>query len=63
MTGHMKEAQFPFGVALAALAIDHGVGYSPVGEAEHPFDAKPEKILVTAIGHHQFEGMALVSGG
>ncbi|MER8566971.1 beta-ketoacyl-ACP synthase [Mesorhizobium sp. M0924] len=62
LTGHMKEAQFPFAVALAALAVDRKAAY-PVFDAaaEKPFEGIPETVLATAIGYHQFEGMALVN--
>ncbi|TIP06331.1 MAG: beta-ketoacyl-ACP synthase [Mesorhizobium sp.] len=61
LTGHMKEAQFPFAVALAAMAIDRKAGY-PVFDAaaEKPFDGAPKAVLATAIGYHQFEGMGLI---
>ncbi|QKC96480.1 beta-ketoacyl-ACP synthase [Mesorhizobium sp. NZP2298] len=62
LTGHMKEAQFPFAVALAALAVDRRAGY-PIFDAaaEKPFEGVPTTVLATAIGYHQFEGMALVN--
>ncbi|WP_214470511.1 beta-ketoacyl-ACP synthase [Mesorhizobium sp. dw_380] len=62
LTGHMKEAQFPFAVALAALAVDRKAAY-PVFDAtaEKPFEGIPASVLATAIGYHQFEGMALVN--
>ncbi|MBZ9742538.1 MULTISPECIES: beta-ketoacyl-ACP synthase [unclassified Mesorhizobium] len=62
LTGHMKEAQFPFAVALAALAVNRKAAY-PVFDAtaEKPFDGIPASVLATAIGYHQFEGMALVN--
>ncbi|PTE09169.1 beta-ketoacyl-ACP synthase [Mesorhizobium helmanticense] len=62
LTGHMKEAQFPFAVALAALAVERKAAY-PVFDAanEKPFSGIPRTVLATAIGYHQFEGMALVS--
>src|SRR5690606_17923578 len=57
LTGHMKEAQFPFAVALAALALDRKAGY-PVFDAqtERPFEGIPHSVLATAIGYHYFEG-------
>ncbi|PWK69039.1 beta-ketoacyl-ACP synthase [Aminobacter sp. AP02] len=61
LTGHMKEAQFPFAVALAALAVDRGAGYPAFEQGEKIFAGKPENVLATAVGYHQFEGMALVS--
>lgn len=62
LTGHMKEAQFPFAVALAALAVDRKAGY-PVfdAQAEKRFEGIPHSVLATAVGYHYFEGMALVS--
>jgi 3-oxoacyl-[acyl-carrier-protein] synthase II len=62
LTGHLKEAQFPFAVALAALAVANGAPY-PAFEAafERPYEGVPQDVLATAIGYHQFEGMALVS--
>lgn len=60
--GHMKEAQFPFAVALAALAVRNGQAYPPFDPAsEKPFDGAPRSVLATTIGYHQFEGMAMVS--
>lgn len=61
LTGHMKEAQFPFAVALAALAVDRKAAY-PAFDAtvEKPFVGVPRSVLATAIGYHQFEGMGLV---
>jgi 3-oxoacyl-[acyl-carrier-protein] synthase II len=62
LTGHLKEAQFPFAVALAALAIDRHSPY-PTFDAtgEKPFTGTPDAALATAIGYFHFEGMALVS--
>ncbi len=45
MIGHALEAQFPFGVALAALAVENGLA----GEA-----------VVTSVGHKRGEGLARV---
>ncbi|MCR4266229.1 beta-ketoacyl-ACP synthase [Nitratireductor sp. ZSWI3] len=62
LTGHMKEAQFPFAVALAALAVHHGKPYpafDPQNEAA--FEGAPQAALATAIGYHCFEGMGLVT--
>ncbi|MBN9233811.1 MULTISPECIES: beta-ketoacyl-ACP synthase [Phyllobacteriaceae] len=62
LTGHMKEAQFPFAVALAALAIHNKAPYPTFDAAsERNFDGIPEQVLATAVGYHQFEGLALVS--
>lgn len=61
LTGHLREAQFPFAVALAALAVKNGASY-PAFDAENEaeLDGAPKAALATAIGHHRFEGAALV---
>ncbi|MEO5322608.1 beta-ketoacyl-ACP synthase [Mesorhizobium sp. CC13] len=61
LAGHMKEAQFPFAVALAALAVDKGAGYPAFEAGEKEFAGAPKNVLATAVGYHQFEGVALVS--
>ena len=62
VTGHLKEAQFPFAIALAALAIRNRAGYPPFDPAnETDLNDVPEAVLATAIGYHRFEGAALVS--
>ncbi|WP_367714874.1 beta-ketoacyl-ACP synthase [Nitratireductor sp. GISD-1A_MAKvit] len=61
LTGHLKEAQFPFAVALAALALHHGSPYPAFDETTEPaFDGSPETVLATAIGYHCYEGMGLI---
>ena len=62
MTGHMKEAQFPFAVALAALAVGRKSGYPPFDPPnERQYAGTPEAVLATAVGYNLFEGMALVA--
>ncbi len=61
LTGHMKEAQFFFAVALAALSVGNGKAPAPFDASEKPFDGKVSRALATAVGHHYFEGMALVA--
>ncbi|WP_274424288.1 beta-ketoacyl-ACP synthase [Chelativorans sp. YIM 93263] len=61
LTGHLKEAQFPFAVALAALAVHHEASYPAFDmENEKAFDAAPSAALATTIGYNCFEGMGLV---
>jgi len=60
LTGHMKEAQFPFAVALAALAVAHGEPYKPFDPSEAAFAGSPHSVLATAVGSSHFEGMALI---
>ncbi len=61
LTGHMKEAQFPFAIALAALAISNGAAY-PAFDPENEGEAAgaPLAALATAVGYRRFEGAALV---
>ncbi|WP_173931536.1 beta-ketoacyl-ACP synthase [Chelativorans sp. Marseille-P2723] len=62
LTGHLKEAQFPFAVALAALAIRNGQAYPVFDDRnEQPFDETPAEVLATTVGYHCFEGMCLVA--
>ncbi|WP_166163043.1 beta-ketoacyl-ACP synthase [Chelativorans oligotrophicus] len=61
LTGHLKEAQFPFAVALAALAVRHGQAYPAFDpSSEKPFESAPKAALATAIGYDCFEGMGLI---
>jgi 3-oxoacyl-[acyl-carrier-protein] synthase II len=62
VTGHLKEAQFPFAIALAALAIRAGGGYPAFdANAEKEFAGKPAAVLATAVGFDRYEGAALVT--
>ncbi len=45
LIGHSVEAQFPFGVALAALAVEDGLA---------------DEAVVTSVGHQRGEGLARV---
>ena len=61
LTGHMKEAQFPFAVALAALAVANKAPYPAFDPTvERGFADAPKAVLATAVGYHQFEGAGLV---
>lgn len=61
LTGHLKEAQFPFAVALAALAVQDGKAFPPLDAAsEHALDTEVRSALATAVGYHRSEGIALV---
>ena len=60
LTGHMKEAQFPFAVALAAMAVNRGSAYPPFdNEAEKPA-ADNGGVVATSIGARRSEGAALI---
>ncbi|MCJ8052202.1 beta-ketoacyl-ACP synthase [Shinella curvata] len=62
VTGQALEAQFPLGLALAALTLGAGVKVAP-------FDAKAETAMagaattavVTTVGHSRGEGVAILS--
>jgi 3-oxoacyl-[acyl-carrier-protein] synthase II len=62
MFGHTLDAQFPLGLALAALSISRGALFppnDPTGlEIEKP--GAPAQIVVMGAGHWQGEGLALV---
>jgi 3-oxoacyl-[acyl-carrier-protein] synthase II len=60
--GHTMEAQFPLGLALAALSISRGALFSPNDptELEVEMSAPPTQIVVIGAGHWRGEGMALV---
>lgn len=62
LTGYMKEAQFPFAIALAALAVSNGRPYpqfDPGSESELPGNI--DSALATCIGSYVAEGMVDVS--
>jgi 3-oxoacyl-[acyl-carrier-protein] synthase II len=60
--GHTMEAQFPLGLALAALSISRGALFSPNDPTalEVEMSAPPTQIVVIGAGHWRGEGMALV---
>lgn len=62
VTGHALEAQFPLGVALAALAVS---GKSAVPQfdknVEAEMSAGASSAIVTTIGHSRGEGVAILS--
>jgi 3-oxoacyl-[acyl-carrier-protein] synthase II len=60
--GHVVEAQFPLGLALAALSISRGALFPPNDKAgiEIEMAKPPSQIVVIGAGHWRGEGMALV---
>ena len=59
ITGHTMEAQFPIGVAIAALALNSGATlprFDTVAEAE--MSGPAETVIVTAVGFTHGEGLA-----
>jgi 3-oxoacyl-[acyl-carrier-protein] synthase II len=62
MFGQTVEAQFPLGLALAALSISRGELFPPNDPTglEVEMSRPPTQIVVVGAGHWQGEGMALV---
>jgi len=60
--GHLVEAQFPLGIALAAMSISRGALFPPNDSTgfEIEMSKPPTQIVVVAAGHWRGEGMALV---
>jgi len=60
--GHLMEAQFVLGVALAALSISRGALFAPNDPSgfEIEMNNAPSEIVVVSAGHWRGEGMALV---
>jgi len=60
-SGHVREAQFPLAIAVAALSIAKGQPAAPLEDAETPASGAPEEIGVIALGHHMAEAMVRVA--
>ena len=62
IVGHSIEAQFPAGLALAALTLGHGAKV-PAFDAsvEKPMAAAARSAVVTTVGHSRGEGVAVLS--
>ncbi len=62
VTGHLKEAQFPFAMALAALAV-HANKSFPVfaPEFEQDHDGPVASAFATTVGYYRAEGAARLS--
>jgi 3-oxoacyl-[acyl-carrier-protein] synthase II len=60
--GHTVEAQFPLGIALAALSLSKGELFPPADPSgvEIAMTAAPTQIVVVGTGHWRGEGIALV---
>ncbi|MEN0039818.1 MAG: beta-ketoacyl-ACP synthase [Pseudomonadota bacterium] len=59
--GHGVEAQFPLGIALAALSVHKGEMPPPFEAAERSAAKPATAILVTGMGHHRSEGLGVVT--
>lgn len=60
MIGNPVEANFPAGIALAAMAIGNQSFFPPFEAAEKPAASAPGSIVVSSIGHYRGEGFGLV---
>jgi 3-oxoacyl-[acyl-carrier-protein] synthase II len=62
ITGHGMEAQFPLGLALAALTLD-GAATVPTFDAENekPMARPAKHAVVTTVGYTRGEGLAVLS--
>ncbi|WP_213770622.1 beta-ketoacyl-ACP synthase [Bradyrhizobium sp. dw_78] len=60
--GHTMEAQFPLGLAVAALSISRGALFPPTDSSgvEIEMSKPPAQIVVIGASHWRGEGMALV---
>ncbi|NTJ42549.1 beta-ketoacyl-ACP synthase [Agrobacterium larrymoorei] len=62
VTGHALEAQFPLGLALAALALQSGAKVPAFDSAEEkPMTVAAGQAVVTTVGHVRGEGVAVLS--
>jgi len=61
LTGHLKEAQFPFAVAIAAMAVRNRAAPAPFAATERLFSGTPGAALATTIGYWGSEGLAIVT--
>ncbi|MCP8893678.1 beta-ketoacyl-ACP synthase [Shinella daejeonensis] len=62
VTGQALEAQFPLGLALAALALGNGQPVPPFdAHAETPMPGPATTAVVTTVGHARGEGLAILS--
>jgi 3-oxoacyl-[acyl-carrier-protein] synthase II len=62
VTGHGLEAQFPLGIALAALAVANKAKVPAFdSENEKPMTAPAGTAIVTTVGHVRGEGVAVLS--
>ncbi|OLP61489.1 beta-ketoacyl-ACP synthase II [Xaviernesmea oryzae] len=60
LAGHSLEAQFPLGLALAALALEAGARVPSFDPAEAAMAKAASHAVVTTVGHQRGEGVALL---
>jgi 3-oxoacyl-[acyl-carrier-protein] synthase II len=59
-TGYLKEAQFPFSVGLAVLALAEATAYSPLSATERAASDAPKAVLAQTIGAQRGEGAVML---
>ncbi len=59
--GHVKEAQLPFAVALAAIIASKGEAPAPLASGEAAVSGAVHSVLATAVGMTRAEGAACVT--
>lgn len=59
--GHMREAQFPFALALAALAVKKGRAFRPLDAQEPLLDKPIDNALAITAGICRAEGVARIT--
>ncbi len=58
LTGHLREAQFPLALALAAISVAKGEAFAPLDTSEKPVQGAVGEAIVTTIGATRAEGAA-----
>ncbi len=62
VTGHGLEAQFPLGLALAAIVLNSNAKVPAFdGSVEKPMTSAASQVVVTTVGHVRGEGVAVLS--
>jgi 3-oxoacyl-[acyl-carrier-protein] synthase II len=59
--GHGIEAQFPANLAIAAMVLEHGKLFAPMGSGDGGKSPEPlDQVVVTGVGAWRGEGLAVV---
>lgn len=58
LTGHMREAQFPLALALAAISVWKGEAFAPLDVSEKDAGGPISEAIVTIVGATRAEGAA-----
>jgi 3-oxoacyl-[acyl-carrier-protein] synthase II len=64
LTGHMKETQFPFTLALAAASIKRNEAFAATDHSFEKLATSPiERAVTLTVGYHRSEGAAFLKRG